>query len=153
MKKREVILLTVILVLDQITKYWIQANFTLYQAVEIIPSFFKIIYVQNTGGAWGIFSGSMALFYIATLVGISFLGYLFYTSKKKNTWYRISLVMMIAGTLGNFYDRLIFGYVRDFLDFYPFGYDFPVFNVADIALTVGVALFALVILTSKEEVA
>lgn len=77
---------------------------------------------------------------IVTVIALIVMGYFYYCAEKKDALTKYGLVLMMAGTLGNFIDRLCFQHVRDFLDFVILGYDFPVFNVADIALCVGVFL-------------
>ncbi len=85
----------------------------------------------------------MTFFYIITIVALIALIYLLVKSQKDSWLSRMSFVMMIGGTLGNFYDRLIYRYVIDFLDFDIFGFDYPIFNLADVFLCIGVALFVL----------
>jgi len=149
--KSEMLILMGILLLDLSSKLMIEQTMDLYQSIPIIRGFFHITYLHNNGAAWGIFSGAMSFFYLATMIGISLLVYWFYCSSSEEKLYRVSLVMMIAGTLGNFYDRISFQYVRDFLDFYIFGYDFPAFNVADMALCIGVFLMAVSIFLEEKK--
>ena len=151
MKKYELITLFGILVLDQITKMIVQTSMNLKESIEVIKGFFSITYVQNTGAAWSIMEGQMWFFYIITVVALVVMIYIFKDTKETQWWLRLAVVLLIAGTLGNFIDRVVFQYVRDFLDFIIIGYDFPVFNVADIALCVGVGMVALDTLFSKDD--
>ena len=123
MKAKHIVLMAAVLLLDQLSKWGVQASMQIDESIHVIPGFFRITYLHNTGAAWSMLEGKMVFFY---LISIAFL-----------------IGLMMAGTLGNFIDRLAFQYVRDFLDFIILGYDFPVFNVADISLCVGVGLIVL----------
>lgn len=129
---------------DQITKFIVDSNMALGQSITIVDGFFNLTYVRNTGAGFSILEGQMTFFYVITLVALCFLLYLLFTSNNESKFYILSILMMIAGTLGNFYDRIVYQYVIDFLDFIIIGYDFPVFNFADICLTVGVGIYLLV---------
>jgi len=140
--------------LDQITKAIVRTYLKPKGSINIIDNFFKFTYVENKGGAWGSFSGKLWLFIIVTILA---LGVMFYLLKdfnlKTNPFYSIGLSLIIAGAIGNFIDRIIFKYVTDFLDFYIFGYDFPVFNVADICIVIGsIMLIIQILFLSKGEV-
>lgn len=130
--------------IDQITKFIVDSNMALGQSITIVDGFFNLTYVRNTGAGFSILEGQMTFFYVITLVALCFLLYLLFTSNNESKFYILSILMMIAGTLGNFYDRIVYQYVIDFLDFIIIGYDFPVFNFADICLTVGVGIYLLV---------
>lgn len=143
MRKREVLLIAAVVVLDQLTKYAIEARLTLGQSIELIKGFFSLTYARNTGAAWSILSGQMTFFYIISAIALVFMTYFLLKTDKKEHLQRFALSLLIAGTLGNFIDRLMFQYVRDFLDFIIFGYDFPIFNVADISLNVAIGLLIL----------
>jgi signal peptidase II len=143
MRKREVFLILAVVALDQITKYAIEARLSLGQSIELIKGFFSLTYARNTGAAWSILSGQMTFFYIISTIALIVMTYFLWKTDKKETLQRFALALLIAGTIGNFIDRLMFQYVRDFLDFIIFGYDFPIFNVADISLNVAIGLLIL----------
>lgn len=146
MKKKDMIIgaLFVLLgiLIDQIVKIIIRVNMQEGDSFDIIKGFFRISHIENTGAAWGGFSGYTI---VLIIVSIAILGFFIYMYKdinfKKKMVFSISLVLVISGTIGNLIDRLFFRSVTDFLDFIIFGYDFPVFNIADILLVVGFAIF------------
>lgn len=138
------ILIAGLTILDQLTKAMISSNPSAFANVEVIPGFFYITYVKNAGAAWSMLSGQRVLLsLISAAAVIGMLWVLQRTVAKKQKLNSLALSLMIAGALGNLIDRLMLGSVRDFLNFYIFGYDFPVFNVADICLTIGVGLLIL----------
>ncbi len=138
------ILIAGLTILDQLTKAMISTNPSAFANVEVIPGFFHITYVKNAGAAWSMLSGQRVLLsLISAAAVIGMLWVLQRTVAKKQKLNSLALSLMIAGALGNLIDRLMLGSVRDFLNFYIFGYDFPVFNVADICLTIGVGLLIL----------
>ena len=150
MKNKYWILLVVcfgILLLDQWTKAAVQAQFPLYRSVPVIQGFFNFTHVRNRGGAFGVFGGERGEFGTFLFVGVSVVAvgvllYLFLKSNKKDGLLRLSLSLILGGALGNLADRLRFGEVIDFLDFYVGTYHWPAFNIADSAISVGVALMA-----------
>lgn len=136
-----------ILLLDQWTKAAVQAQFPLYRSVPVIQGFFNFTHVRNRGGAFGVFGGERGEFGTFLFVGVSVVAvgvllYLFLKSNKKDGLLRLSLSLILGGALGNLADRLRFGEVIDFLDFYVGTYHWPAFNIADSAISVGVALMA-----------
>ena len=151
MKKIEMLILLLIIGLDQLTKSWIESILQLHESIELIPGFFSLTYARNTGAAWSMLAGQMTFFIVLTSAVLCGLIWLMVKTPKESTWTRISFSLIMGGAIGNFIDRISFGYVRDFLDFILFGYDFPIFNVADMALCIGVALLALVMLMDNEE--
>ncbi len=133
-------IVVLVLVIDQVTKAVIRANLALGESVFDI-GFFKITYIQNTGAAFGIFQGFPYVF--AVIQGIAILAILFIIIFVRrwdfidNTILRIGVALMLAGTAGNFTDRLLFeGRVTDFLNFKVW----PVFNVADASTVIGAIL-------------
>lgn len=143
MKKINVVLIFVFifgLLLDQSSKYVIESNMELFESISVIPNFFSITYVHNTGAAFSMLEGKIIFFYIVTIVALIIL-VMFYRSLKEYQWMqKIGVMMMMSGTIGNLIDRIQFQYVRDFLDFIIFGYDFAIFNVADSFLVVGIII-------------
>lgn len=141
------ILAAIIVAVDQFTKFLTVQNIDLYEIVEVIPNILSWMYIQNDGAAWSILEGQMWFFYIITTFVIAFLLYYLYTEGRGDKILGIILSVILAGTIGNFIDRIIFQYVVDMIKVEFI--NFPIFNVADMLLTVGVA--ALMIYTIFEE--
>ncbi|MEG0076569.1 signal peptidase II [Anaerorhabdus sp.] len=151
MKRRDIWIFIGVLVLDLGSKLLVQSNLDLHRQIPIINDFFYITYAKNTGAAWSMFSGRVGILTLMSLVGVGLFAYMYSRVPEENKWERISITLMIAGAAGNLFDRFVFGYVRDFLDFIIFGYDFPIFNIADSALCIGIGLLIIITLFKKEE--
>ncbi|AVL78487.1 MULTISPECIES: signal peptidase II [Staphylococcus] len=136
----------VILILDQITKFIITKTMQIGDSFEVIPNFLSITSHRNNGAAWGILSGKMAFFYIITVIILIILIVFFIKEAKHNLLMQIAISLLFAGALGNFIDRVLNGEVVDFVDTYIFSYNFPIFNVADSSLTIGVVLVIIALL-------
>ena len=137
----------VLIGLDQLVKWWIVGNIALGQVRPALPGLFSLTYLRNHGAAFSILQNQQWLFTILTVVVIGAAIVYLVKHVKDSLWLLLSLVLIIAGGIGNFIDRLCLGYVVDMvqLDFM----DFAIFNVADSYLTVGVLL--LIIILWKEE--
>lgn len=147
-----IILIVGIVVLDQVTKLLVVSQLSYGAQVEIIPDFFTITHRVNSGAAWSILEGQMVIFYIVTVIALAVFGYMLRDADFKNKkMYSFGLVILIAGAIGNFIDRIRIQGVIDFLDFVIFGYDFPVFNVADVALNVGIAMFIIAVVFYEKD--
>ena len=147
-----VVLSVAILALDLITKYVICGMFAENEGITAIPYLFNIIVVHNEGAAWGILSGNQIGLIILSILLFAFLVWYFVKEKKKSWLLVVSMAFIYGGCVGNLFDRIVFGYVRDFIQF-AFWQSFPIFNFADVFLTVGVILFAiyLIIFLVKKE--
>jgi signal peptidase II len=132
-----------LLILDQLSKLYIDRNFFLGESVTVFENFFHITYIRNKGAAFGILSGSpwRVPFFVTIGIVASFalLWYL-YTTRRDQKLLQISLVMIFSGAIGNVIDRIRLAEVIDFVDVHWFQHHWPAFNVADSAITVGVAL-------------
>lgn len=135
--------------LDQYTKSIILNYFELYESKTIIDGFFSLTYVQNFGAGFSIMQNARTTFLIITPICLIGFTYLFIKSNDKLS--KTALLLMISGTIGNFIDRIVRIYVVDFLDFIIFGWDFPIFNVADIFLTIGVCLYIIALIKEKKD--
>ena len=130
------ILSILFVIADQVVKMWIVNNFSLHDGMELIKGIVSILYVRNTGAAWGMFEGKMIFFYLITAVAVGTLLYLMFKEKGKSKLLLTAYALILAGAVGNFIDRIRLGYVVDMFKFEFI--DFPIFNVADICLTIGV---------------
>ena len=130
------ILSILFVIADQVVKMWIVNNFSLHDGMELIKGIVSILYVRNTGAAWGMFEGKMIFFYLITAVAVGTLLYLMFKEKGKSKLLLTAYSLILAGAVGNFIDRIRLGYVVDMFKFEFI--DFPIFNVADICLTIGV---------------
>jgi len=152
MKNREYIykITSIVLIIDQIIKLLISNNMTLYQQIKIIPKFFTIYYVKNTGAAFSILEDSTILLTIISVIFVVILDRLIKKEKTFTKLSAISLGMIMGGIFGNLIDRIIHHAVIDYLSFQIFKYEFPVFNLADIGITVGVGLLILSMILEKK---
>lgn len=148
MKKNILILLigaAVIIALDQITKSAILSRFVLHESYPVITGLFNLVYVLNPGAAFGFLADASETFRSIFFIGITLavllmIVYYIVKSESGNTLYVVSLTMIFAGAVGNLIDRIRFGAVVDFLDFYIHTWHWPAFNVADSSISVGAVL-------------
>ncbi len=132
-----------VILLDRLTKLWVLNEIAAKGPVRV-TSFFNIVYVTNTGGAFGVGrGGNGAVFIVASVLAIVVVLLLVKRLKEPRWYLCASLGAVAGGGLGNLYDRLVYGSVVDFLDFHIGNAHWPAFNVADSAVVVGVVLFAL----------
>lgn len=148
--------LAVILILDQLTKIIVDRSMPLHHTIPIIDGLFNLTYVRNTGAAFGIFAGSHEAFRLPFLIGVSVLaiGFICVMLKRlraSEIGLISALAMILGGAIGNLIDRLVYGEVIDFLDFYWAGHHWPAFNVADSCITIGVAITLYFLVTAKGE--
>ena len=141
-----IIAVIVLIILDQGTKFWALASLKPIHNMTLVEGFMDLTFVENRGVAFGMFSGQR--WFILLLTGVIAVGLVWFyvTMPKKKEYFplRVSLVLVLSGAIGNIIDRLFRGYVVDFFEFTFF--EWPVFNVADIYVVVGVILLALMIL-------
>lgn len=136
----------ILLIIDQGLKLLIRSKVALLEEIEIIPSFFSIYHIENKGAAFSIFSGATIVLIILSILVLAFLHYYVLTEEKMTKWRIFALGIIIGGILGNLIDRILYGAVVDYLSFDIFGYGFPIFNIADIGITIGFVLLAINIL-------
>lgn len=146
-KLLSLVIIVVGIVADQIFKNWIVANIQLGDTEKIWPNVLSLTYIKNDGAAWSSFSGQQWFFLILTPI-VLVVALWFLWEKMAQNWYFIGLTLIIAGALGNFIDRIRQGFVVDM--FQTEFINFPIFNIADILLSVGFVLLFIAILTDKE---
>ncbi len=134
--------------LDQWSKYLTVQNISLGETKEFIPGFLSLTHLRNTGAAWSLLEGKMIFFYVITVIVSVVIIYLLIKNYKKSIWYSVGLSFVLEGAIVNFIDRVLLVYVvymlqTDFMNF-------PIFNVADSTLVVGViCIFIYLILDEK----
>jgi len=141
------LLAAVLIAIDQYVKAWTVANIELDSVRKFLPGFMSLAYLRNYGAAWSILQNQQWFFTIVTIVVMIGLVWYYIRQIKGSLWTLFSLSLMMAGALGNFIDRVRLGYVVDM--FHLDVINFPIFNVADMCLSVGVGLLFICIL--KEE--
>ena len=143
-----------VLILDQLTKLWIIKNLPLYHSITVIPGFFNITHILNPGGAFGFMAHQSShfrnvLFLLASSIAICFIYFFYNNVSKTQPLLASGLALILGGAVGNLIDRIRFGKVIDFLDFYIGNHHWPAFNVADSAITVGITVFVFHLLFKK----
>lgn len=137
-----------ILFLDQWTKHLVQEKLLLQQRIEVVPGFFNLVHVRNTGGAFGIFGGvrgglGSLLFIVVSVIAIGSIVFFFVKIREEERTLFVSLSLILSGAIGNLIDRIHYGEVVDFLDFHLRSYHWPAFNIADSSICIGIGLMAL----------
>ncbi len=150
MKKKIIILALFFLLIDIITKLIIDKSFNLMETYSLIPNFFYLTKIYNYGASWNILSGHVILLVLVTFImlGIIYFYQKSFLSNKRNN---LAFALLYAGIIGNLLNRIIYGYVIDFLDFKIIGYNFPVFNIADIEIFMGIVLLIIAIYKKEDE--
>lgn len=158
----ELVVFAALLIVDLVTKAIVDATMSVGQTIEVIPKFLNISYTRNPAAAFGsafglekVLSplGVQIVLLIVTFIAIVFFSVYLYRIRDKHIVGRLGLALLISGAIGNFIDRAIFQYVRDFVEIVYFGLDIPwlgssfaIFNIADVGVTVGVVLFLVYII-------
>ena len=137
-------------IIDQAIKVIVSSLITLNGEIMVIPGFFYLANVHNEGAAFSLFDGNQVFLIIMTLVALGVIYYVFIKDKDLNTRDIILNSMLLGGIIGNFIDRIIYGYVIDYLGFIFGSYYYPIFNFADICIVVSIAV--MVCISFKEDV-
>jgi signal peptidase II len=137
----------VIIGVDQLTKYLTLQHIPLHESIEVIPGVLSFTHHRNTGAAWSILEGQMWFFYIVTLVVVAVILYYLHTEGKEHASFGWALTLLLGGAVGNFIDRLFHQFVVDM--FRTEFIQFPIFNVADIALTFGVIVMIIYLIADE----
>jgi len=143
-----------LVVLDQATKALVARKVPLYESVPVVKGFFNITRIHNKGAIFGTFSQTdntlvFGLLTAASLAALAFVVYYFFKTPDSDKLMKVSLTLIMAGALGNQFDRLVRGHVIDFLDFYVGRAHWPFFNVADSCITIGACLMLVTLFRRK----
>lgn len=143
-----------ILVLDQITKTWVSNHLSFNQPVNILP-YFDLRLLHNTGAAWSILAdqGGWQRWFLSGLAIIVSIVIMVWLTRldSKQRWLACALALILGGALGNVMDRIIYGYVVDFIDIYYQQWHWPAFNIADIAISIGAIMLLIDAIIFKHE--
>ena len=142
-----IVIILILTICDQLLKSWVASSIVLGGSKQLIPGIIELTNLRNSGAAWSIFEGQQTFFTIITIVAIIVIGY-FIWLYRKNIPMLIGLSLIMAGTIGNFIDRLRQGYVVDMFE--TTFINFPIFNIADMCLTIGVIWLIICILKEKD---
>jgi len=143
-----------VVVFDQVAKAIILNRLSLYSSVSVIPGLFNLTHIQNPGGAFGFLAQQPSslrsiIFLTGSLLAIGLVFYLYKNTPKTSPLLATGISLILGGAVGNLIDRVRFGKVVDFLDFYLAGFHWPAFNVADSAVSVGIAIYLFHLLFKK----
>ena len=141
-------------ILDQAIKLLVLAKIPAYGSIVVIPGFFDLTHIYNTGGAFGFLAGKSSLFrhlffLTASAIAMGMIVYLYLKTPREFLFLRSGLAMILGGAVGNVIDRIRLGKVVDFLDLYVKDLHWPAFNIADSAITVGILIFIYHLLLKK----
>ena len=145
MKKLLILLSVMLIIIDQGIKYIVVSNLNVLDSVNIIPNFLNITYVTNSGGAFSILSGSRYFFIILGIIAIIYLIKYIMSDSNITKVDLIAYSLVISGIIGNLIDRIIYGYVIDYIHFYISSYSFAIFNFADMCIVIGAIIIIVLI--------
>jgi len=156
MRKYHIIIATLVVLIDRMTKWLIAEKITMNDSVDVIPGLFRLTHVQNKGAAFGLFSESPSEFKVAMLIlfsvaALAVVSALLWKNGNAMNATAVALSLVFGGALGNLWDRVAAGRVIDFLDFYVGSHHWPAFNVADSAIVVGALLLLSEIFLAPQE--
>ncbi|OGW76813.1 MAG: signal peptidase II [Omnitrophica bacterium RIFCSPLOWO2_02_FULL_45_16] len=134
-----------VVIIDRLTKYFFCSNLSHGRSIKVIPGIFHLTLVFNTGSAFGLFKDWTRFFIMTSIIVIALILFYCLRYRYKDILLITSLGLILGGAIGNLIDRILFGYVIDFLDFRVW----PVFNIADSSISIGAALLALKALFDK----
>ena len=151
---RLVVIGGIIVIIDQLTKYFIIQHVPLHDTVPVISGLFNIIHIKNPGGAFGLLANLSPnmrafIFLFISSLAIGLILYFYFKTPTAHTWLAVGFALIFGGAVGNLIDRIRLGVVTDFLDFYISKYHWPAFNVADSAITLGIGIFVYHLLFKK----
>jgi signal peptidase II len=138
-----------VIVVDQISKQLVWHSFFPGYQTDLIPNILRLTLVKNQGAAFGLFEGGRVFFIVASLIAVFFITYLGFRLPAKERYKRLLLGLILGGAVGNLIDRVYDGAVIDFIEMGIAGHWWPVYNVADIAVTVGAALLLVQLLFAQ----
>lgn len=145
----------VLIVLDQVSKQWVMHSFELYESINLMPNL-NFTYIHNYGAAFSFLSDSggwQRWFFTGIALAVSVVLVIWLRRNPANLWRQnLAFALILAGAVGNVIDRIVFGYVIDFVDVYAGNWHWPAFNVADMAITVGAILMLLEAFFEREPV-
>lgn len=153
MKKLIFIISIILIFIDQLLKYIVSNSINLYDSIKIIPNFFDITYVKNSGAAFSILEGGRLFFIILAIISLIILIRFIFLDTKISRYDCISYSLVLSGITGNLIDRIVYGSVIDYIHFHLPFYDMPIFNFADMCIVVGIIMiiYILVVKGDKDE--
>lgn len=154
MRKYHLLIAFLVVLLDRLSKRLVASRISMHDSITVIPGFFRITHVENSGAAFGLFADSpsewkIAMLVLFSLVALVIVVALLWKNSHSLTTTGVGLSLILGGAIGNLWDRLVNGKVVDFLLFYIGQYQWPAFNVADSAIVVGAGLLVFEILFVK----
>ncbi|MFH2065328.1 MAG: signal peptidase II [Pseudomonadota bacterium] len=152
--RKLVVIAAIVTGLDQTSKYIVQKNLDLYHSVPVIPGFFNLTHILNPGGAFGFFANQSPevrsfVFIFVSFLALAFILYFYKNTPDTHKMLASAFALIFGGAVGNMIDRIRFGTVVDFLDVYIRNMHWPAFNIADSAISIGMAIFIYHILAKK----
>ena len=154
MRKYHFLIAILVIVLGRMSKWLVAGSINLHDSVSVLPGFFRLTHVQNSGAAFGLFAESSSEWKVGILILFSILALavvsaLLWKNSHSMTITGVGLALILGGAVGNLWDRLLTGHVVDFLDFYLGSYHWPAFNGADSAIVIGALLLVAEILFAR----